>query len=46
LPATSSASLQNAADIRRDLDARVAALNAVADAIYTRWARALVRQRV
>jgi GMP synthase-like glutamine amidotransferase len=43
LPATSSASLQNAADIRRDLDARVAALNAVADAIYARWARALVR---
>ena len=43
LPATSSASLQNAEDIRHDLDARVAALNAVADDIYARWARGLVR---
>jgi GMP synthase-like glutamine amidotransferase len=43
LPATSSASLQNDADIRRDLDARVVALNAVADDVYARWARGLVR---
>jgi GMP synthase-like glutamine amidotransferase len=42
LPATSSASLQCASDIRHDLAARVAALNAVADGVYARWARGLV----
>lgn len=43
LPAISSASLQSGADIRRDLDQRVASLNAVADDVYARWARGLVR---
>jgi len=43
LPAVSSTSLQSAADIRRDLDARIAALGAVADDIYTQWARGLSR---
>jgi GMP synthase-like glutamine amidotransferase len=43
LPPRSTASRQSAADIRRDLDARVAALNAVADDVYARWARALPR---
>lgn len=38
LPASSDASMQSAADILANLDARVAALNAVADAIYSRWA--------
>jgi hypothetical protein len=33
--------MQSAADILARLDARVAALNAVADAIYARWARGL-----
>jgi GMP synthase-like glutamine amidotransferase len=41
LPATSTPSMQSAADILARLDARVAALNAVADAIYARWARGL-----
>jgi GMP synthase-like glutamine amidotransferase len=43
LPAVSSASLQCAADIRRHLDARIAALGAVADDIYARWAQGLAR---
>ncbi len=43
LPAASSPSLQSAADIRRDLDARIAALGAVADDVYGRWAQGLVR---
>ena len=41
LPAASSPPLQSAADIRRDLDARVAALHAVADDVYARWAQGL-----
>jgi GMP synthase-like glutamine amidotransferase len=41
LPAASGATVQAAADIRRDLDARLAALGAVADGVYARWARAL-----
>lgn len=41
LPVVSTASTQSAADILANLDARVAALNAVADAIYARWARGL-----
>jgi len=43
LPASSSPSAQNAADIRRDLDARVASLNAVAGDVYARWAQGLAR---
>jgi len=42
LPATSSASAQSAADIRRDLDRRLAELHAVADDVYARWATGLV----
>jgi GMP synthase-like glutamine amidotransferase len=42
LPAASSRAAQCAADIRRDLGARVAALNAVADDVYARWATGLV----
>jgi hypothetical protein len=30
-------------DIRRDLDARVIALHAVADDVYARWAQGLAR---
>ena len=41
LPARSTPSTQCAADILDDLDARVAASNAVADDVYARWARAL-----
>jgi GMP synthase-like glutamine amidotransferase len=41
LPAASTPSVQSAADIARDVDARVAALNAVADDAYARWARGL-----
>jgi len=41
LPAASSASRQSAADILRDVDARVATLNGVADRIYDRWSRHL-----
>jgi GMP synthase-like glutamine amidotransferase len=41
LPATSSASAQCAADIRRDLDRRLAELHAVADDVYSRWATGL-----
>jgi GMP synthase-like glutamine amidotransferase len=43
LPVESSPGAQSAADIRRDLDARVGALHAVADDVYTRWARGLSR---
>jgi GMP synthase-like glutamine amidotransferase len=43
LPEASSAARQSAADIRRDLDAQIASLNAVADDAYARWARALLR---
>jgi GMP synthase-like glutamine amidotransferase len=41
LPATSTAATQAAADIRRDLDARIEALHKVADDVYARWARGL-----
>ena len=41
LPATSTASQQSKDEILRDLERRVAALNAVADGIYARWARRL-----
>jgi GMP synthase-like glutamine amidotransferase len=41
LPVESTPSLQSAADIARDRAARVAALNAVADDVYARWARGL-----
>lgn len=41
LPATSSASTQTAAEIRRNLPARIDALHAVADDVYARWASAL-----
>jgi GMP synthase-like glutamine amidotransferase len=43
LPKLSSAAMQCDADIRRNLDARVAALNAVAGDVYARWARNLAR---
>ncbi|MEO5764883.1 MAG: type 1 glutamine amidotransferase [Casimicrobiaceae bacterium] len=42
LPATSSPSRQSRDDILRDVAARVAALNRIADGIYARWARHLV----
>jgi GMP synthase-like glutamine amidotransferase len=38
LPAESSPAMQSALEVRRDLDARIAGLGAVADAVYTRWA--------
>jgi GMP synthase-like glutamine amidotransferase len=41
LPQTSGPARQSAADIRAGLDARVAALQAVADDVYARWARGL-----
>ena len=41
LPSTSSDSVQTADDIRRDLPARIAALHAVADDVYARWASRL-----
>ena len=41
LPAASTPSRQARGDILRDLDRRVAALNAVADDVYARWAEAL-----
>jgi len=43
LPATSTPACQSAADIRRDLDARVAALNRIAGAVYARWTQKLHR---
>ena len=43
LPAQSTAATQSAADIRRDLAARVASLHAVADDVYARWAQGLAR---
>ncbi len=42
LPAASTASAQSAADIRRDLDRRLADLHAVAADVYGRWAAGLV----
>lgn len=41
LPAVPTPSTQPAAEILRDLDARVGALTAVADTVYARWARNL-----
>jgi GMP synthase-like glutamine amidotransferase len=41
LPERSTASMQSAPDILAGLEARVAALNAVADAVYARWATKL-----
>jgi hypothetical protein len=43
LPPASSPSMQSAAEIRRDLDARLGALHAVADDVYARWAQGLAR---
>ncbi len=43
LPVATRAGIQCAADIRAALAERIAALNAVADAVYTRWAEGLVR---
>jgi GMP synthase-like glutamine amidotransferase len=42
LPAQSTAALQSGGDIGRELDARLAALHAVADDVYARWAQGLV----
>ena len=41
LPSSSSDAMQTADDIRRDLTARIAALHAVADDVYARWASGL-----
>jgi GMP synthase-like glutamine amidotransferase len=41
LPARSTGARQSRDDILRDLDARVASLNAIADGIYARWSRNL-----
>ena len=41
LPAASTPALQSAADIAAGLDAHLAALRAVADDVYARWARGL-----
>ena len=43
LPARSSANRQSAVDLQSDLDARLVALGAVADGVYTRWAQGLSR---
>jgi len=43
LPAASTPATQSASDIRGDLDARVASLNAVASDTYARWAQSLAR---
>ena len=43
LPARSSANLQTASDLLSDLPARLAALNAVADGVYSRWSQGLQR---
>jgi GMP synthase-like glutamine amidotransferase len=45
LPATSTPAAQSAIDIRRDLDTRIAALHAVADDVYARWAKGLLREQ-
>ena len=42
LPAQPTASTQPAAQILRDLETRVASLNMIADAVYTRWAKHLL----
>jgi len=41
LPKKSTGAMQSADDIRRDLPARIDALHAVADDVYTRWSSAL-----
>ena len=41
LPQQPTPSTQPASEILRDLESRVGALNAVADAVYARWARNL-----
>ncbi len=41
LPATSTPATQSAADIRRELPARIEALHAVANDVYARWAKGL-----
>ncbi len=43
LPAASTPATQSAAEIRRALPARVAALHRVADDVYARWAQGLAR---
>jgi GMP synthase-like glutamine amidotransferase len=43
LPDRSTAAMQTAADIRRDLDVRIPSLHAVADDVYARWASAIAR---
>lgn len=43
LPVQSMPALQNAADIRRDMDKRLAGLHAVAGNVYARWAQGLAR---
>ena len=43
LPRESTEAAQSAADIRRDLAARVASLHAVADDVYARWASRIAR---
>ncbi len=43
LPRVSRAAAQSAADITRDLDARIAELHAVAGDVYARWAQGLRR---
>ena len=42
LPRASSGARQSRVDILRDLDARVRALNALADGIYSRWSQSLL----
>jgi GMP synthase-like glutamine amidotransferase len=42
LPAQSKDAVQSAADIRRDLDGRIASLHGIADDVYARWAQGLV----
>ena len=43
LPAVSIPAQQSAADILRDVDGKVAALNVIADGIYARWSQKLAR---
>ena len=43
LPSRSSAHMQSAADMRSDLEARLAALGEVADGVYARWSQGLLR---
>jgi GMP synthase-like glutamine amidotransferase len=43
LPSESTRAMQNAADVRRNLAPRVAALHGVADDVYARWSSRLAR---